>query len=358
MPGTINFFDTYTLIALAEEIVPTASFFRDRYFPTEASDIFACDKVLTEYKKGDRKMACYVSPRVGDIPVERLGFTVEEYEPAYIAPSRILTLDDLKKRGFGEAFYPGQTPAQRAAQLQLKDLTDLDERIARREEWMAVQTMINNACEIQEYIDEKTTGDKRYVQFHDGKAGEHKYTVQNTWNSANGDFFGDVKNMCRMLSKRGLRAADLVLGTNVADAILNIETVQKLLDNKGVIIGQIEQEMAPYDGVVYMGTLNFGGFKLNLISVDESYIDENDVEQKYFPATSAMVTAPACGHMMYGQVTQIDLGNTDYTTYAAARVPKFHVDGDKDIRKLRLACRPLAAPKNYCPYIYAENVIG
>ena len=70
-----------------------------------------------------------------------------------------------------------------------------------------------------------------------------------------------------------------------------------------------------------------------------------------------MVTAPGCGHMMYGQITQIDYGSVDYTTYAAKRVPKFMVDQDKDIRRIRLGTRPLAAPKHYCPYIYAANVV-
>lgn len=354
----LNFFDNYVMMAITEEIVPQASFFRDRYFPTSAGDVFAADKVLTEYKKGDRKMACFVADRAGDIPMERRGYEIHEYQPAKIAPSRLLTLDDLRKRGFGEALYPGSTPAERAAKLQLRDLTELDIRIQRREEWMAVQTMINNGCTMQEYIDAKTVGGQKEVRFYDVSS-DHTYTVSPKWDTSTGDFFGDVRNMCRMLSKRGLRAADLVLGTDAADAILEIEKVQKLLDKQsGIIIGQIEQELSPYDGVAYMGTLNFGGFKLNLISVDESYIDDSNTEQKYFPATSAMVTAPGCGHMMYGQITQIDFGSTEFTTYANKRVPKFFVDQDKDIRKLRLGSRPLAAPLNYCPYIYAANVVG
>lgn len=354
----LNFFDTYVLMAITEEIAPQTTFFKDRYFPTEAGDIFAADKVLTEYQKGDRKMAAFVSERVGDIPMDRRGYSIHEYQPAFIAPSRILTLDDLNKRGFGEALYPGMDRAQRAARLQLRDLSELDARITRREEWMAVQTMINNACEMQEYVDAKTKGDKLYVQFYDGEASEHKYTVSNKWNATGENFFGDVKAMCRLLSKRGLRAADLVLGSDVADVILDMEKVQRLLDkNSGIIIGKIEEELTKYDGVVYMGTLNFGGFKLNLISVDETYVDDNDTEQKYFPATSAIVTAPNCGHMMYGQITQIDYGSTDFTGHAGVRVPKFSLDQVNDTRKIRLASRPLAAPKNYCPYIYAADVI-
>ena len=73
MPAiSLNMLETYTLMAIGEEIVPRANFFRDRYFPTEAGDLFASDKVLTEYRKGDRKMASFVSPRVGDIPMDRV----------------------------------------------------------------------------------------------------------------------------------------------------------------------------------------------------------------------------------------------------------------------------------------------
>ena len=360
MPANIDFFSTYTLMAVTEEIVPQTGFFRDRYFPTGAADIFRSDKVLTEYRKGDRKMAAFVAPRVGDIPMERRGYEINEYKPPYIAPSRVLTQDDLEKRGFGEALYPGMDKAQRAAQLQKNDLADMDICIARREEWMAVQTMINNGCTMQEYIDDNTAGEQMVVQFCNGSS-DHTYTINSgyRWNQTNGDFFGDVKAMCKLLAKRGLPAADLVLGTDAADAILDIQKVRDLLDkNSGIIVGQIDPRLTQYDGVAFMGVMNFGGFRLNLFDVSESYVDASNQDTPYFPAKGAMVTAPGCGHMMYGSITQIDFGSTEFATYAARRVPKFIVDQPNDVRKLRLACRPLAAPKNYCPYIYAADAIN
>ena len=71
------------------------------------------------------------------------------------------TLDDLNKRGYGEAIYANSTPAERAARLQQDDLTDMDRRIIRREEWMCAQTMINNACTMTQRstIDDKTEGE-------------------------------------------------------------------------------------------------------------------------------------------------------------------------------------------------------
>ena len=127
---------------------------------------------------------------------------------------------------------------------------------------------------------------------------------------------------------------------------------------EGDITGQIDAELSKYPGVSFLGILNFGGFRLNLICVDESYEDESGNDTAYFPVTSAMVTAPGCGHMMYGRITQIDYGTTEYTDHTGIRIPKFTLDQPNDIRKLRVAARPIAVPKNYCPYIYAANVVG
>ena len=61
MPAELNFFDTYTLMAVYKRVVPKKTFFRDRYFPTSDEDIFASNKVLTEYMDGDQKMAAFVA---------------------------------------------------------------------------------------------------------------------------------------------------------------------------------------------------------------------------------------------------------------------------------------------------------
>lgn len=179
----------------------------------------------------------------------------------------------------------------------------MDLRIRRREEWMAVQTMIHNACTMQEYIDDGTKGDERHVQFYDGTASDHTYTAAKQWTSF-AEMRSDVIAMCRMLSYRGLPVTDLILGTDTADAILEFGGLRDLLDkNSGIAVGSIREQLTAYSGVVLLGTLNFGGFQLNLISVDESYMDDDGATKPYFPKKSAMVTAPGCDRIgaVHGQ---------------------------------------------------------
>lgn len=63
-----------------------------------------------------------------------------------------------------------------------------------------------------------------------------------------------------------------------------------------------------------------------------------------------MITAPGCGHLMYGAITQINYGDTIQSTISGRRVPKFSIDQENDTRKTALKSRPLAAPKNYIPW--------
>ena len=358
MAYNIDFFNTYYMAGMVREIVPQMTFFRDRYFPTNNdTDIFAADKVLVEYQDGDRKLAPFVVPGSGDRPIARAGYEIHEWEPPNVMPSRLLTLDDLKKRGFGEALYANSTQAERARALQMKDLKFLDDRITRREEWMAAQTMINNGCTMKAYIDNSEDGVTYTIYYYDITGSNPAfYTVADEWDDTTGDFWGDVEAMCGQLADRGLPAADLVVGSAVGNYILSDETAIKRLDNRRMEFGSFAPRIES-PGVTWIGRLNFGGFDLDIFSVRETYKDDSGVTQRFFPAKSAMVTAPNCGHMMYAQITQIELGDLQFHTFAQRRVPKLVVDVEKDVRKLRLGSRPLSAPSNKTPWIYAANVV-
>ncbi len=364
MPMNIDILDTYYMMGLWEGLSPVNTFFHDRYFPTEAGDIFAADKVLVEYQDGDHGMAPFMVERAEPIPVARQGYEIHDYAPTCIKQSRQLTIDDLKKRGFGEAILSDSTEAERATKLVMGDLSLLERRFARAEELLCVNTMLENGFTVNEMIDADTVGNVVTVQYYDASKGNDgiytvasgdKWTRTTTWDK----IVATVRNMCRELSRRGLPHTDLIVGQKVGDVLLANTEFKDLVNRmSGIVIADpITQELTKYDGVVLQGIVNFGGYKLNVISVDEQYKAQDGTYTNYFPTKGIMVTAPQCGHIMYAHITHIDENGT-YSTIKGKRVPDLFVDRRRKTRELILESRPLAAPKNYSPWVYAPDVVG
>lgn len=360
---TIDILNTYYMLGLWRGLSPVPSFFKDRYFPTAPTDIYDSDKVLVEYQEGDTQMAPFMVERAEPIKVGRQGYEIHEYAPTMIANKRMLTLDDLKERGFGEAILSNSTEEQRAARYAMEDLAVLDRRLSRTEEYLCAQTLLNNGFSVNEMVDKDNIGNVATVQFYDANKGnDGLYTIGAgykwddngiTWAKV----VATVRAMCRGLSQRGLPHTDLLVGIDAIDALLAMDEFKALVDkNSGIqISGGVEAQLSEYDGVTFYGQINFGGYKLNVISVDEQYANSLGVMTNYFPKNSIAVTAPGAGHLMYAKVTQIV--NQQFQTIADKRVPRLFIDERHDTRELWLRARPFAAPKNYSPWVVANNIV-
>ena len=357
----LDILNSYYMAGVLKELSPVVSFFKDRYFPTGAGDIFAADKVLVEFQDGESKMAPFMVERSEPIAVGRLGYQIKEVAPSYINRSRVLTIDDLKKRGFGEAILPNSTWAERATAMIADDLTVLKNQIARREEWLAAQTMLNNGYAIDELNSDGTVVNRATMHYYDGITNPAVYNVSVQWN-ANTPYTkiaGDVAAMVRAIKQRGYPATDLIIGSKVCDVLYNNTDIRDLLSKQsGIIVGStIERELTQYEGVTVIGILNFNGHRLNIIVNDAQYTADDGTTQNYFPEEGIMVTAPGAGHLMYGQITQIEDDN-EYHTFVDKYVPRFFVDKRGNSREIWLQSRPLAAPKYRNPWIYAPNVVA
>lgn len=349
-----NFFETHTLLMAVERLTPANSFLRDRYFPTNvASDVFATDDVLVEYKDGSKKLAPFVAPRKGGVTILRNGYHMERYTPPFVAPKRALSYDDLNKRGFGEALYTQLTPAQRQQTLILKDADELGEFITRREELMAAETMLTNGCIMKHIADDATKEDEMEIRFYTGDNNPAAYTPAIKWNGAGAHIMDDLKAMIRMLTSKGLRASELVCSPDVADAIIKNEEIQKFLDNRRYELGSVEPEtLAP--GAAIMAKLNVGGRVISIISYDETYTDDNGNDVQYIPAGKCILTAPACGRTLYGAVTQVEQADGEFHTYTGKRVPKYLSNAEGNTRSLTISSRPLLIPNHKNPFIVAD----
>jgi len=157
----------------------------------------------------------------------------------------------------------------------------------------------------------------------------------------------------RLLTSRGLPAVDLVVDPATAQVIINNTSIQKLLDNRRINIGDITPIELP-DGASRIAVLNIEGRNINLISYDETYEDESGNDAAFIGYGKAILTAPGAGRTLYGAVTQLEQADGSFHTYAASRVPKYTADAESEVRKIKLSAKPLLVPNNKAPWICAD----
>lgn len=346
----MNIYQTTTMLAAIKKMFPVRTFFRDRYFETSAEDIFPTTEVLVEYRKGTKKLAPFVVPRRGGIEMEREGYTAYTYTPAYIAPERSLTIDFLEQKQFGETLYSDQTPEQRQQNVLATDLAELSEMIDRREEWMASQLLQFGEIVMKHYGSSPDKKNEKYqekvLRFYDKSTGfSNEFIPNHTWDDPASDKYEDLDAMVYMITDSGNMAADLCMGSMAATAFLKDKTIQELLNNRRIEIGNIKPTVTP-QGVGHLGQIVVRGRILNIFIYDESYEDENGKNVPFFPPNKILITAPNMGRFLYGAISQIE--QTDYVlhTYRAKRVPKYLANATDDVRKIRVASAPIALPKD------------
>lgn len=354
----MNIYKTKTMLAAIKQMTPVTSFLRDRYFPTGAGDMFPTEEVLVEYKDATgNKLAPVVLPRKGGISIEREGYTTSKMVPPLVAPSRPLTIDDLNKKGFGEALFSDRTPAERQAEILAQDLADFDAMITNREEYIAAQCMFNNGYILKQYADKYGEGESTEykLKFYEGEANSAEYAPATMWSEGGADILADLFIMARMLTTKGNNASEVLVGSDVADALIGNAKIKELFDIKNYNLGEIAPAALP-QGAARLGRLNIRGRILDIITYDGSYVDEETGEVKSFvPEKSICVTAPGAGRALYGCVTQMEQDDKQWHSYMGKRVPRYWAK--EDGRELRVSSRPLFVPKTKDAFITA-TVLG
>ena len=356
----MNIYDTLYMLAAVEELAPEPTFFKRRYFPTDMDlDVFGTSKVLADYKENGRKAAPFVLPRIGALPVGRGGFSTFELEPGNISISKPLTIDQLMKRGFGESILSTATPEDRATRLLMGDLSDLSARITRTEERLACETMLNNGCIMRHQSDDPDIFEDVPVQFYEGDDNPALFTPQKPWEHSvdehtPGNWYWDIVEMVKMLTKRGRPATDLLLGNEVGTFLMEDPWIQYMMDNRRADYGAINPE-ALTEYVTSLGRFNFMGRRLEIFVNDGTFEDHTGAETPFLDAGSVVVTAPNCGKGLYGAVTQKEMDNK-WHTHAGTRVPNHISTIVPPADETVVSARPLFVPKTVCPWTSAKKV--
>ncbi len=353
----MDFSNTLTLLAAIAEVPQEATFLRDRYFPTNAStDIFNTDEVLVEYKDGDKKLAPFVSPRKNGVSVFREGYEIHKFEPANIAPKRALYIDELKKKGFGEALFSELTPEQRQMALLMKDYQDLDAMISRREEKMAAELLQTNGLVMKHIADKGDEYEEKSIQYYTGSSNPATFKASKSWATATTDIYSDLAFMVAMLTKKGLPATDVIMGASVVSAFMNNTQIQKFMDNRRFEVGSVNQAVLP-NGASRLGSLVVNGHTLTFYGYDNTYTADNGTDTPYIDADKVVVTAPACGRTAYGAVTQVEQADGEFHTYRGARVPHYVASAEGNSRSITITSKPLMMPNHKNAFICGTVIL-
>lgn len=360
-----DIYSTHFMEAVIREKPKVYSFLRDRYFGG-TPEIFRTEKIFVDYDDGaGNVMAPFVIPKVGKVPMARAGYETRELTPAYIAPSRPLSIDILAKRLAGESLVSNMTPAQRERQYLVDDLDYLDKAITRREEWMCAQVMLTNACTMEHIGDKADKHIDMVAQYYETGHNDGVFPVTSAatskWDvgtaSRRGTWYKCVCDQAAALLEAGRPVTDLVVGSAVGDMVLSDPWVMAMLDNRRLAIGEVDPRWNE-NGVVNIGALNFGGAVLNIFIYRGTYQAMSSgtlTTFSYIPANGAILCAPNTGKMRYGAVTQVELDGQTYTR-TGTRVPKHNVNVDANLKETILTARPIAAPIMKSPWRACADV--
>jgi hypothetical protein len=342
----LNIYKLTTLRGAVRRMMPVHSFLRSTFFPD--GETFPTEEVLLDFKKGKRKMAPFVAPRVGGVTMDRQGYRTDKYSPPKIAPQRPITVDDLMIRGMGESLISEKTPASRQAALLGQDLNELDEMISRREEWMVRELLFGGKITMKGFID--LNNQNMVVSELDYGFTNKEVLTTGKWGTAEATIYADIKGWrLEVIKKSGRAPTILVLGQTASDAFLNDEDIQKKMDIKNMLLAQVNPVIKS-DALTFLGRLMELG--LDIYTYNDWFLDDNGVEQPMVPDDHILLARPNLGKFHYGAVTQMEKGV--FVTVDGNRVPKSWADEENERRMLRLTSKPVPVPEDVDDWFVAD----
>lgn len=347
----MNLYKTQTLLKAVQNMPKTNTFLRDTFFPVTKP--FVTEEVLLDIKKGKRKMAPIVAPRVGGVTIAREGYRTEKFKAPRLAPQRPMTVDDVSMRMAGEDVFSQKTPQQRQQEMLAGDLLELGDMIDRREEWMAAQALFEGKVSLEGYTG-RTDANK--IEQEINYDFENKITLSGTdlWTHADSDIYSDLEDARKLAIKKSGIAPDIaILGDKAYKALRNNVKFKELMDLANMKIATIEPSLKN-DAITYIGKVP--GLGIELYTYDDWYISDNGEELPFVPENKVLLAKKGFGMFGYGAISQMDKEGK-VTTYEARMVPKQWVDVENEILMIRMASSPVPMPGDINSWVVLEVVV-
>lgn len=326
-------YTTREMMEAMDQTPAVRTFLQKTFFPGEETHI--SEKVEFDVRKGKRVMAPLVSPRIGGKVITRQGWHTNQFTTPKIAPERPLTVDDITQRAIGENIYSQRTPEEREDELLAKDMTDLEEAIARRKEWMCRQVLFDGKIDV---VDEDDGID---IQIDFGFNNITVLGADEVWSLATVNPLAILRAIRKKIIKATGKAPDIAIFASdvVEDFITNpfVEKAMNLLNMKNVVIEPRVVDPA----LTFYGRIS--ELDLDIYTYDEWFLNDDGDDEAMIPEGTVLVGhSDGEGQFEYGSVTQME--DKKFVTYEGKLVPKQYADEKNEVKMLRLTSRPLPRP--------------
>ncbi len=339
--------ETRTLIRTVKKMYPVMQFFKNRYFPD--GKVYYSEKALIETKNKGRRIAPFVIPVVNGIVMESDGYRAREVKAPYIAPKKLITAEQLEQKAFGESPESERTPAERENEIEAEHLDDLRQSIFRRWENMCCNIITDGRVEMHHYAsaEDAAKGENPTIsvlQFYEDKF-ENRYQLSKPLASMTAqEKIVELYKMASILKKRGFRATDLVMTSDVAMLFMTDEKFLEYYNKKRVDIGEIKPKELP-DGVTFNGDININGIVMSMFTYDNDFEDLDGEVKEMLPRGTMAMLHPGMGDTVYSQVTFIKGGG--FQSFAAQIVPRVIADEKTNQMEVQTFSRPVPYPLHW-----------
>lgn len=297
-----------------------------------------------QVRKGNQSLSPYCSKYLSGALLPSTTRELKTFKPPYQKGKFSINPEDVKKTKVPFYVDNRQTGLIEFYNREITDKLLMYDR--RNEEQVAKSLTTGKIIAIGDGIDEEVDFGFDSNQFKT-LAGTDVWT-----DIANSNPLDDIRTWMREITDRGANANILVLGQNSADAFMEHPAVIAKFDNaRRYNIGEIATEKIDK----FTGKIGYlSEFDLNIFVYSGSYVDENEVRQKYLPEDGALFGSDeeeTKGSIEFGAVETFNATNS-----VKVYVKNWMTEEPTEAYNVELHSPSLAVPRYIDQYIYAKVV--
>ena len=341
-----TFEGSVTLLKAVEKIDRPANFLSEMFFPKKQA--LETDFAAIEYRKVNRNIAPYVVSGARGVNIARGTTKVKTFFAPNFAASRVIGIEDLRRRQFGEIpnIFNAVKPEERLAKLQAQDLLELTELIENRRGVMAAEILQTGKLNLRSYADDGRLVSEETIDF-DCSANIVSPTVH--WDNAAAKIYSDLLSASETIQEAtGTIPTVAICGRNIENYLIQNDEIKTWLmvpNRENMTMINLQPH---FTGVQARFIGRITSLNLDLYSYSQTYFDDEG-NKKYFVGEDNVIMGTRNGSTCYFPITLMQNGQP--YTVSANVVPQYTYNDEARTRRLTVYSRFVQVPETFGDWI-------